>query len=224
MTIVCLCWYNKPVYLASVMRTNVSMSRTSAPSVERSPIRKFSLLLWCWWRVKHHRSPSFLTERKWVFYSITTVPIVPFTCFISWDVCMRWEAIRFGIHCWLLLVSSRCIISIHPLLLCIPPKSLFGIQQWIPLSFTAGGGNRFRPCCSLLPLREAGRQEFQHGSPCGEGHVPQRCVTLQISSPPHSQLESPFSPPPSAAPNWLRQIWFSSSRSPIPEERKQILL
>lgn len=42
----------------------------------------------------------------------------------------------------------------------------------------------------------SGRQEIQHGSPCGEGHVPQRSVTLQISSPPQSQPESPFSPPP----------------------------
>lgn len=134
---------------------------------------------------------------KWVFYSIAAVPIVPLTCFISWDVCTQHqEAIQFGIHRWLLLVSSRCIITIHPLLLRIPPKSLFGILQWIALSFAAGRGNRFRPRCSLLPLREAGRRGIQHGSPCGEGHVPQHSVTLQISSPPQLQPESPFSPPP----------------------------
>lgn len=42
----------------------------------------------------------------------------------------------------------------------------------------------------------SGRRGIQHGSPCGEGHVPQHSVTLQISSPPQLQPESPFSPPP----------------------------
>lgn len=73
---------------------------------------------------------------------------------------------------------------------------------------------------SLCASSRGGGKKIQHGSSsCGEGHVPQRSVTLQISSPPQSQPESPFSPPPP-----LRQIWFSSSRSPIPGERKQILL
>lgn len=42
----------------------------------------------------------------------------------------------------------------------------------------------------------SGRQEIQHGSRCGEGHVPQHSVTLHISSPPQSQPESPLSPLP----------------------------
>lgn len=49
--------------------------------------------------------------------------------------------------------------------------------------------------CAALRLL-SGRQEIQHGSPCGEGHVPQHSVTLQKSSPPQSQPESPFSPLP----------------------------
>lgn len=131
-----------------------------------------------------------LSECKWVFYSIAVFPIVPLTCFISWDVCTRRrERIWFGTLCWLPLVSSWHINSILPLPLCIPPKSLFGIRQWIPLWFTAGRGNRFRPRRSLLP-----RQGIQHGSPCGEGHVPHCSVTLQISSPPQLQPESPLSP------------------------------
>lgn len=174
-------------------------------------------------------SPS-LSECKWVFYSIAAFPIVPFTSFISWDVCTwRREAIQFGIQRWLLRVSSRRIISIHPLLLCIPPKSLFGIRQWIPLSSAAaaaaGGGSvidsRRAALCFLSGRR--GRRGIQHGSHCGEGHVPQRSVTLQISPPPQPQPQSPFFSS-AAAWNGLRQIWFSSSRPPVPGERKQILL
>lgn len=95
-----------------------------------------------------------------------------------------------------LLIAARVVpvhylhsssAALHP-----PKKSL-----WDPTmnrSFIGGGrGNRFsRAALCFL----SGRRGIQHGSPCGEGHVPQHSVTLQISSPPQSQPESPFSPPP----------------------------
>lgn len=68
-----------------------------------------------------------LSECKWVFYSIAVFPIVPLTCFISWDVCTRRrERIWFGTLCWLPLVSSWHINSILPLPLCIPQKVSLG--------------------------------------------------------------------------------------------------
>lgn len=62
----------------------------------------------------------------------------------------------------------------------------------------------------------------QHGSPHGEGPVPQHSVTLHISSPPQPQPESPLSPlPPLQTSSNKFDLAAGGRRS---RERKQILL